>query len=57
LFASKSLFVWENEKRFQELRLEHAELVRGNVYKDEEEKGAAPTVHDESREEESNKSQ
>lgn len=29
LFASKTPFVWETEKRFQELRLEHSNLVRG----------------------------
>ena len=29
LFASKTPFVWETEKRFQELKLQHAELVHG----------------------------
>ena len=29
LFASKSPFVWETEKRFVELKLEHSALVRG----------------------------
>lgn len=28
LFASKTPFVWETEKRFKELKLEHSELVR-----------------------------
>ncbi|KAL1966266.1 hypothetical protein VTN77DRAFT_4619 [Rasamsonia byssochlamydoides] len=29
LFASKTIWVWDTEKRFQELKLEHADLVRG----------------------------
>ncbi len=29
LFASKTPFVWETEKKFQELKLQHSELVRG----------------------------
>ena len=28
LFASKSPFVWETEKRFRELKAEHPEFVR-----------------------------
>jgi hypothetical protein len=34
LFASNSPFVWETEKRFRELKVEHSALVRGgNVSK------------------------
>lgn len=48
LFASKSPFVWETERRFQELKLEHADLTRaGNVSKidgDEETKGGVLEV-------------
>lgn len=29
LFASKSPFVWETEKRFRELKLQHPEVVHG----------------------------
>lgn len=29
LFASKTPFVWETEKKFQELKLQHGSLVRG----------------------------
>ncbi len=29
LFASNTLWVWETEKRFRELKLEHQELVHG----------------------------
>ena len=29
LFASKTPFVWETEKRFQELKLQHTDLVHG----------------------------
>ncbi|KAK4955690.1 hypothetical protein LTR10_006629 [Elasticomyces elasticus] len=44
LFASKSPFVWATERRFQELKLEHAGLVRGGglgkTLDDEEAKGS-----------------
>lgn len=29
LFASNTLWVWDTEKRFKELKLEHAQLVNG----------------------------
>lgn len=29
LFASDTIWVWDTEKRFQELKLEHAALVHG----------------------------
>ena len=29
LFASKTPFVWETEKRFKELKAQHAGLIRG----------------------------
>jgi hypothetical protein len=29
LFASNTLWVWDTEKRFQELKLEHSDLVHG----------------------------
>ena len=45
LFASKTPFVWETEKRFQELKLQHAGLVHGGIslkqLADEESKGGA----------------
>ena len=48
LFASKTPFVWETEKRFQELKLQHAELVHGGGISehlaDEEAKGTVVQV-------------
>ncbi|KAJ9616392.1 hypothetical protein H2200_000110 [Cladophialophora chaetospira] len=32
LFASKTPFVWETEKKFQELKLQHSELVHGGPH-------------------------
>lgn len=29
LFGSNTLWVWDTEKKFQELKLEHSELVHG----------------------------
>ena len=48
LFASKTPFVWETEKRFQELKLQHVEMVQdngmSNTLADGEAKGAIVQV-------------
>ena len=50
LFASETPFVWETEKRFQELKLQHEELVRGGgmskTLEAEEAKGAVRQIEE-----------
>jgi hypothetical protein len=53
LFASNTLWVWDTEKRFKELKLEHSELVHGvdhdqdsNGDSKEIENGGAESIED-----------
>ncbi|MCJ1304389.1 hypothetical protein MMC08_007201, partial [Hypocenomyce scalaris] len=45
LFASNSPFVWATEKRFQELKLEHSDIVRGAHHNHVEAQGELKGAH------------